>query len=328
MSCSIDPSRIARWVNGFSDKEERTALETHVARCPVCERAVSEAARDGVAGMKPGDAPADLSVSLDSLYRIGSREKVSVSPSSTGRFSRRLFAVAASLLLVAGASAWFLRQSPLFETGVEEIRAVGSQGRNLVFPGGASVRIRPESGVSWDRMEEGYRLQLTSGGVEVDVPNRSQAFTVETPNGDVRVLGTVFSVRVLEIPGFRPEDSSDPVTVVELKQGRLQLTNGTGETVLAERQTGLIVSEIPPQRMERGKAPLSERELKGLWSNAFHSFRAGNRSEALLHAAALAAQGETAGRAALVVREEELPDPASVWVHRVKQLFESERKKK
>lgn len=108
-------------------------------------------------------------------------------------------------------------QSPVvcgqhFQTGDNSRLIVTLRG-----PTHVKVNANTLMGVADDR-----QIRVDSGEVCLDVARDTRTFSVETPSGVVKVLGTIFAVSV-----------SPEKTVVTLKSGRVQLDNGAASMELA-----------------------------------------------------------------------------------------------
>lgn len=105
---------------------------------------------------------------------------------------RRLTAMAACVLLVAGAGLWLaLALWPLGDYRT----AVGEQ-RTIALPDGSTVQLNTDTALSIAMTDGSRRLTLHRGEAFFTVtPDRARPFEVTAGQGTIRALGTAFNVR-------------------------------------------------------------------------------------------------------------------------------------
>jgi TolA-binding protein len=89
------------------------------------------------------------------------------------------------------------------------------------------------------------RLALRSGRVDVALPHEApvQQLSVDTPDAEVQVVGTVFSVEVQPVPG-----TGQPSTVVAVSEGEVRVI----------RRGGSVTSVLAGQRWASAPVPVGE----------------------------------------------------------------------
>ncbi|MBP8116632.1 MAG: FecR family protein [Nitrospira sp.] len=105
---------------------------------------------------------------------------------------RRVTAMAASLLLVAGIGLWLTTAWLLLG---DYRTAVGEQ-RTVSLADGSIVQLNTDTALSVSLTEQGRRLTLHRGEAFFTVaPDTARPFEVEAGSGTIRALGTAFNVR-------------------------------------------------------------------------------------------------------------------------------------
>jgi ferric-dicitrate binding protein FerR (iron transport regulator) len=169
--------------------------------------------------------------------------------------------------------------------------SVRSEGRAaLAFDNGLAVRL--DKGTAFE-METGERLALRAGAVYVDAnPDRAHgAFSVSTPVGDVKHVGTQYLVR-MHVDGIE----------VSVREGRVTIDNAAGNTAASagervevssngEVRRGTIAPTAEQWRWAREVAPPFAIENASL--AAFLEWTARESGRALVYASAQA-QAEAA----------------------------------
>jgi len=144
------------------------------------------------------------------------------------------------------------------------------RGGELVRTGeGASIDIGIESGRAHlaplseleiiEPIAKERRLRLGIGGVDVDLPSklaRGEHLVIETPDAEVLVVGTAFTVQV------QKDASGAPVTSVKVRRGTVWVShNGKREAVLAAGQDWAsvkAVAAVAAQSPEPSVAPRAQ----------------------------------------------------------------------
>ncbi len=187
-----------------------------------------------------------------------------------------VWAVAAGLLLAAGAAGLVLRQLswadgrpwPILATDGGAVPSAPDDalrvGRPLTTPAAAGAMVRvarigamqvhPSSDLSLRTTGNGrHRLELRRGGLDVQVWAPPGTFAVATPAGEVVDAGCAF---VLEV--------ADGLTTVRVTSGWVQLRNGHGES---------LVPQGASSEMAEGRAP-----RVAVFDDGDEAFRAGVRA--------------------------------------------------
>jgi len=129
-----------------------------------------------------------------SMQHLKGRAAANDTTPRRGSWAAPAFAIAASALLAIGALYWFTRTpEPArqhYVTAPAEVRTI-----NLVD--GSTITLSGAGDASIALTETERRVQLTSGSALFDVArDESRPFVVMTPEGEIRVLGTSFVIRI------------------------------------------------------------------------------------------------------------------------------------
>jgi len=105
-------------------------------------------------------------------------------------------AIAACALLAIGAGVWFTRAPSSFAPS-EHYATAPAEVRTITLAEGSTITLSGAGEVSIAISDTERRVELTRGYALFDVVHdESRPFIVETPQGDIRVLGTEFVVRI------------------------------------------------------------------------------------------------------------------------------------
>jgi transmembrane sensor len=161
------------------------------------------------------------------------------------------FAIAASALLAIGALYWFTRAP---EPAGQHYVTAPAEVRTIALADGSTVTLSGAGDASIAITETERRVQLASGYALFDVArDENRPFIVHTPQGDIRVLGTSFVIRIAgdevrttvlrgSVSGAADREgalfarTSDPVTAranqeIVLSEGEAELVEITAETI-------------------------------------------------------------------------------------------------
>jgi transmembrane sensor len=106
-------------------------------------------------------------------------------------------AIAASALLAIGGLAWFTAARPA--TTAENVQTAPGELRTLTLADGSTIELSGGSEIAVQVTERERRVELTSGYALFDVTHDPERpFVVQTPRGEIRVLGTSFVIRVTD----------------------------------------------------------------------------------------------------------------------------------
>ncbi len=131
---------------------------------------------------------------VQSLQHLKGRAAANDTAPARKTWTRPAFAIAASALLAVGGLYWFTRTpepaGQLYATAPAEIRSI-------TLADGSTITLSGAGEASVSLTDTGRRVGLTSGYALFDVVHdESRPFVVTTPQGDIRVLGTQFVVRI------------------------------------------------------------------------------------------------------------------------------------
>ncbi len=133
---------------------------------------------------------------VQSLQHLKGHVPANDTEPSRANWLRPTLAAAAAALLAIGALYWFTR-SPAPEG--EHYVSAPADIRTLTLSDGSSVTLSGASNASIAISETERRVDLQSGYALFDVTHdENRPFVVHTPQGDIRVLGTSFVVRVAD----------------------------------------------------------------------------------------------------------------------------------
>lgn len=169
------------------------------------------------------------------------------SAASRVQWPARALAAAALILCVAGLGAWWWSQP------VSVTTAAGQQ-TTVTLPDGSTVDLNGATTLSYARgfqavplLGSTQRRVRLDGEAFFSVVERDRAFRVETPNAQVEVLGTAFTVRARA-------DDGPPTTTVALESGRVRFTSQS--TANRDEKRSVVLSEAgQTSRVVENSAP-------------------------------------------------------------------------
>jgi hypothetical protein len=214
--------------------------------------------------------PAELTRQTVEAMQVGTPAAGTGGPARSRRLPPLALALAAGVVIGAGAMAWQRVPAGDFASGdrrpsAGETIRLGSRAV-LVAEAGADLRWRPGP--------EGVVLVEQNAGAVFYRVNEGP-FLVETPHGLVRVQGTCFRVEVKDMKRFdRPNLSGaalgaalSAAVVVSVYEGRVLLAKGSDEVALGPGESGQITAAGQPERRSpaasAGQSPSSERAALG-----------------------------------------------------------------
>lgn len=171
-------------------------------------------------------------------------------------WARPALAIAASALLAIGALYWFTRAPTApaehYATNPAEVRTIELADGSTIVLSGAT-----EASVSFDDNER--RVELGEGYALFDVQHDpSRPFIVHTPQGDIRVLGTSFVVRVGEtqvrttVIRGRVSGAAERSGLLRVLGAREPVTAQANEEIIFNAEGASIVpiaAEVIPRRL-------------------------------------------------------------------------------
>ncbi|MBI4230814.1 MAG: FecR domain-containing protein [Planctomycetes bacterium] len=223
---------LAAWCDGTLAGPAREAAETHLAGCAACRRLTG--------GEENG------AVEIPPALLAHAREAVRRMPARRARRGVSALAAGLAACLTVAAGLAILPAVTGGERGVRGTLTLGGRTRAfqameplrfptagvLSFPEGVRAEIAPrgEARLLPPRDGERLRLRLDAGEASLRVHPGKGAVVIESPCGDVRVLGTDFSVRLWRDPlGDREEPD---MLEVEVRSGKVVVeTGGNAATV-------------------------------------------------------------------------------------------------
>jgi transmembrane sensor len=179
-------------------------------------------------------------------------EKIASNPSLKGRVAANdptpnrarwrapALAIAASALLAIGTLAWFM-QEPATITA-ENVQTAPGELRTITLADGSTIQLSGGSEVSLQLTHDERRVELTSGYALFDVAHDpGRPFVVHTPQGDIRVLGTSFVIRIGE-KEVRTTVLRGSVSGAASRTGLLSVL-GPREAVTAETNQEILLND-------------------------------------------------------------------------------------
>ncbi len=216
---------------------------------------------------------ADLELQIPALVAAGSvaLPAAKKAPRSNLVWFPRLALAAAAALVVVGV--WFAHSANRFETVASSV----GQRQTITLADGTRVELDARTSLQVGMSRSERRVRLSEGEAFFTVSkDPARPFTVETPNGSVRVTGTVFNVRtataasldVTVVEGsvqVRPEHLGGPASAepVALRAGDHLTASAKGVSVqplsasardetLAWRQGQIVFHDVPiPEALAR-----------------------------------------------------------------------------
>lgn len=145
---------------------------------------------------KPGQRLAEkeadeLAVYLEAMDKAKSQKKT----------FRRLSILSVVLALVLAGGVW-LERPGFFQNLSADFTTERGERRTIMLSDGSSVLLDADSALIDEYTPAERRVRLIRGGAFFDVIPSSTPFIVEAANGEVRVLGTGFDVRLLDDGGL------------------------------------------------------------------------------------------------------------------------------
>lgn len=316
-----EPQTWFKYTESALPPEERAGLEAHLSDCPPCRSRLDRAdavLRTAKLDREEDDLPEGIWEQAS--RRIGDNTP----PAWKNRFQQRISPPRRIFTWKWGAAA-----AAVLLAAMMGLRIGADMRKDGADPSFSKNGVRMSAGESaqWRWKEAGDAVRLESGSAAFDVDPTEKGFRVDTPSGTVEVLGTRFSVRVIPVAGIRENDARTQVAVVDLEEGKVLLSNRTGEQGLSPGERGILVEGFRPgvighRRVvsadEKSKpgGDASPENLRATWNEMRGAFRRGDSPRIAYLTAVLAAHGEPA--AALIESElESLAGPEREWTQRV-----------
>ncbi len=103
-----------------------------------------------------------------------------------------------------------------------------------------------EDGAQIKVADSGTRgFEHVAGKVTVDVVKGKGEFIVKSAYGDVKALGTIFTVDMIDATD---EESGEQLSVlaVDVEEGRVEVSNDLGKTIIGQGQRATMTADAPP----------------------------------------------------------------------------------
>lgn len=143
-----------------------------------------------------------------------------------GKRRRKKQAVAGGIAACLAAAVLWIEQPHLLQDIAADHVAARAQPLSVALADGSTVLLDADSALAQQDSPTQRRVRLLRGGAYFEVQPGSLPFVVETPEGEIRVLGTGFDVQLL-----------DDAATVTLAHGRVEVSGTTGSAILEPGQT-------------------------------------------------------------------------------------------
>jgi hypothetical protein len=140
----------------------------------------------------------------------------------------------------------------------DSVRSDGAGHATLAFRNGTRVALAAATDLHVDELGPVRRFSLRGGRVEAHVRKlvQGERFIIDTPDSEIEVHGTVFTVEVdTSLPGCGAGGTS----TVDVSEGEVSVRSGTGRVFVhpGERWTVPCTDRIVPDKTEPTAAPLA-----------------------------------------------------------------------
>ena len=187
---SIDPETLSAFTDGELAPLEREAVERALERGAPLREQLEELQWTGRALRELPEVP--LRPSLKVRCRESFERELGGTPSPRRLSWGWALAMAASLLVGAGAPWWLASRGG----GIEPWTYRGEGTLVQTLDDGTRLEIFPETKLGW-RVDSDRRIVLLyEGEIDLQVKPGEKPFLVQTPSGEVEVVGTHFRVKV------------------------------------------------------------------------------------------------------------------------------------
>ncbi len=206
-----------------------------------------------------GDDFADRVVTK--AFALESEEKLSSDPSREPSTRRRRLAIAGVVALAAGLALVLVARPAKLRERTASPRSEPSwtamslaSAKTIEIAGRARLEARPGARLAWRVSEEGEaQVRQDFGRVRYAV-EPGGPFVIDTPAGHVRVVGTEFTVEVMEMKQAHKRWSSVTAvaavglaTWVFVHDGEVEVANAEGTVGVREHEQILMTEDAPPQ---------------------------------------------------------------------------------
>lgn len=158
---------------------------------------------------------AQLSVYLEAMDKAKSRKIT----------ARRLSALSV-LLACLLAGGWWLERPHIVQDMLADYSSARAERRNIALADGSSIILDADSALDVDYTTGERRVHLLRGRAYFDVEPSTVPFIVEAAKGEVTVLGTAFSVALMESGGLVTLQRGSVAVTVEEKAAKSTLVPG------------------------------------------------------------------------------------------------------
>ncbi|MDD0973288.1 FecR domain-containing protein [Pseudomonas fontis] len=146
------------------------------------------------------------------------------------RARRRAVLKTLAVLLAAGCSTWAVRQSPVGQTFMADLRTRTGERREFRLKDGSQLTLNTDTAVDVDFDADLRLLKLHNGEIRVQTASdpRGRPFIVQTAEGRIRALGTTFCVRSeqgrstvsVQAHAVEVRPAEQPLQALRLEQGQ------------------------------------------------------------------------------------------------------------
>ena len=211
-----DDAFLARWLNGELSQEEEASLQARDDYA-VLKRMAEESSQLELPSYSEGAAWEKL-LAQKKARKTGSKSKV--------RSLRRVWWYAAAAVIgLLGVGYWYWMDIP---TPALIVTAIGEQYEGEL-PDGSKVRLNAVGELDYDAEVWSEQRKLSLSGEAFFEVKKGETFTVETPSGQIEVLGTSFNVW-----------ARDSQLEVVCHSGKVKVMNGANESEIVVDQKAVL----------------------------------------------------------------------------------------
>jgi hypothetical protein len=130
--------------------------------------------------------------------------------------------------------------------GVDENNVAQLDGpRTHTFHDGSTVTLADGAKIKWFVSPDQRGFEHLAGAIEVTVAKGDGEFVVTTPYGEVKALGTKFSLKLVDGKDANTREQIKLLTV-EVEEGSVQVSNAKGSSILKASRKLVVESEQKP----------------------------------------------------------------------------------
>jgi len=117
---------------------------------------------------------------------------------------------------------------------------------------GSVVTLRENASIRINESAETRGFEHVAGVIDVTVAKKHGEFIVTTPYGDVRALGTAFTLELVD--GMADNGQKVELLSVEVAEGKVEVSNDRGTTTLEASQDTIVEKDAAPYDFNQDEA--------------------------------------------------------------------------